>query len=76
MVNITEVFVLSLVLLDGSSSHVEFFLRPSAELLMRIILVKPRTSASSKLRWIFGMRCSTLCSSVAFPVTSYQNIQC
>jgi hypothetical protein len=59
MVDITEVFVLSLVRLNGGSSCVEFLLRPSIKLIGAIAM-KPLTSASSKLRWIFGMRCSTL----------------
>ena len=59
MVDITEVFVFSLVLLDGGRSCVEFLLRPNIELIMAIP-IDPLTSASSKLRWIFGMRCSTL----------------
>ena len=59
MVDITEIFVFSLVRLDGGRSYVEFLLHPNGELIT-IIPIDPLTSASSKLRWIFGMRCSTL----------------
>ncbi len=59
MVDITDIFVFSLVHLDGDRSCVEFLLRPSVELIT-VIPIEPLTSASSKLRWIFGMRCSTL----------------
>lgn len=59
MVDITEILVLSLVHLDGGRSYVEFLLRPNVKLIM-VIPIDPLTSASSKLRWIFGMRCSTL----------------
>ena len=59
MVDVAEIFVLSFVRLNSASSCVEFFLRPRFE-LTRVNLVKQRTSASSKLRWIFGMRCSNL----------------
>jgi hypothetical protein len=59
MVDITEIFVFSLVYLDGGRSCGEFLLRPNVELIV-VIPIDPLTSASSKLRWIFGMRCSTL----------------
>lgn len=59
MVDITEILVFSLVHLDGGRSYVEFLLRPNVKLIM-FIPIGPLTSASSKLRWIFGMRCSTL----------------
>jgi hypothetical protein len=74
MVDIAEVFVLSFVGLNGGSSFAEFFLRLRFELTWAI-RIKPRTSAPSKLRWIFGMRCSSLWSSVVFSVTSCQKSQ-
>ena len=49
MVDITEIFVFSLVHLNGGTSCNEFFLHPSVE-LVRVILIETLTSASSKLR--------------------------
>jgi hypothetical protein len=59
------------MLLNRGGSRIEFLLGNRYKLI-GLIVVNARTSASSKLRWIFGMRCSSLCTSVAFPVTSCQ----